>query len=155
AMGQPMARCIAKSGHRVVAFNRTRERATALEADGVTIARSPADAAGSGIVVTMVADDGALEPVTHGVDGVLAGLPPDGLHVSMSTIGAGTAEALARAHAAAGRRFIAAPVFGRPAAAAEAKLFVVAAGAPADIVRARPILEAVGQRTFEVGERPE
>jgi 3-hydroxyisobutyrate dehydrogenase-like beta-hydroxyacid dehydrogenase len=96
-----------------------------------------------------------LEAVTHGTEGLLAGLPADGLHISMSTIGAHTAEAMGRAHAAVGRSFIAAPVFGRPAAAAEAKLFVVAAGAPAALARARPVLEAVGQRTFEVGDRPE
>jgi 3-hydroxyisobutyrate dehydrogenase-like beta-hydroxyacid dehydrogenase len=62
---------------------------------------------------------------------------------------------MARAHAAKERRFLAAPVFGRPAAAAEAKLFIVAAGAADAIAAARPILDAVGQRVFEVGERPE
>ena len=72
----------------------------------------------------------------------------------MSTIAVATAEAVAARHASRGQRFISAPVFGRPDAAAAAKLFVVAAGDAAEIARARPVFEAIGQRVFEVGERP-
>ncbi len=72
----------------------------------------------------------------------------------MSTIAVATADAVAAKHATRGQRYFSAPVFGRPEAAAAGKLFVVTAGDAADIARARPVLEAVGQRVFEVGERP-
>lgn len=154
AMGQPMARNVVKAGHRLAVWNRTRARAEALARDGATVASTPAEAARSGVVLSMVADDRALEEVTSGRDGILAGLPPGGVHVSMSTVGTDTTERLARAHAEAGVTMIAAPVFGRPDAAAAAKLFVVAAGSEEAIARARPLLEAVGQRVFVLGTDP-
>ncbi len=154
-MGREMARNLLKAGHRVTAYNRTAARAQELKAQGAAVAATPAEAARCELVITMLADDAAVEAVTHGAEGILAGLPPDGVHASMSTIGAATAEALARAHAAKGRRFISAPVFGRPTAAAEAKLFIVAAGESAAIEAARPAFEAMSQRIFLIGDRPE
>jgi 3-hydroxyisobutyrate dehydrogenase-like beta-hydroxyacid dehydrogenase len=154
-MGRAMARNLLKAGHRVSAYNRTSARAEELKAEGASVATTPAAAARSGIVITMVADDAALETVTNGNDGILAGLPAGGIHLSMSTIGAATAEAMARAHEAQGRIFVSAPVFGRPAAAAEAKLFIVASGDSAAIEKARPALEAMSQRIFTIGDRPE
>jgi 3-hydroxyisobutyrate dehydrogenase-like beta-hydroxyacid dehydrogenase len=102
----------------------------------------------------MLADDKALGSVLAGDDGLVAGLAEGALHVSMSTIAVATAEQVAARHASRGQRYISAPVFGRPDAAAAAKLFVVVGGDKADIARARPVLEAVGQRIFEAGERP-
>jgi 3-hydroxyisobutyrate dehydrogenase-like beta-hydroxyacid dehydrogenase len=103
----------------------------------------------------MLSDDAALEAVVFGDGGLLRHLARGALHVSSSTIGVVLSERLARSHADAGRRFVAAPVFGRPEAAAAAKLFVVAAG-PADAVaEARPLFDAIGQRTFVVSDRPE
>jgi 3-hydroxyisobutyrate dehydrogenase-like beta-hydroxyacid dehydrogenase len=154
AMGSGMARVLLRAGHRVAVWNRTRERAAPLASEGAAVAGSPAEAARSGIVLTMLADDRAVEGVTSGPEGVLAGLPPGGVHVSMSTIGADTAEALARRHAEAGRAFVSAPVFGRPDAAAAAKLSVLVAG-PADAVaRVTPALRALGPRLFELGVEP-
>jgi 3-hydroxyisobutyrate dehydrogenase-like beta-hydroxyacid dehydrogenase len=153
AMGIGMARVLLRAGHRVTVWNRTRERAAPLEREGAKVATTPEEAARAGIVLSMVADDRAVEEVTTGRDGLLAGLPDGGVHVSMSTIGADTVEALARAHDR-GRRLVSAPVFGRPEAAAAAKLFVVAAG-PADAVaRVMPALQALGQRVFVLGEAP-
>ena len=77
------------------------------------------------------------------------------VHVSSSTISVGLARRLAEAHADAGQRFVSAPVFGRPDAAAAAKLFVVAAGPPDALRVVEPLLEAIGQRTFVVSEAPE
>src|SRR5512146_2195385 len=102
SMGAPMARNLLKAGHRITVWNRTRARADALARDGATVAGTPADAARCGVVLTMVADDRALEVVTSGPDGILSALPPGGVHVSMSTIGADTADRLARAHRDAG-----------------------------------------------------
>ena len=85
----------------------------------------------------MLANDDAVESVTFGEDGILASLPPDATHVSSSTISVALSERLTAAHAEAGQQFVAAPVFGRPEAAAAAKLFVVAAGAVATLQRSR------------------
>jgi 3-hydroxyisobutyrate dehydrogenase-like beta-hydroxyacid dehydrogenase len=102
----------------------------------------------------MLADDAALNAVLSGDDGILAGLKGGALHISMSTIAVATAEHVAARHAERQQRFVAAPVFGRPDAAAAAKLFVVAAGAPADLESARPLFAAISQRVFNVGETP-
>jgi 3-hydroxyisobutyrate dehydrogenase-like beta-hydroxyacid dehydrogenase len=73
----------------------------------------------------------------------------------MSTISVALAERLTAAHAAAGQRFVSAPVFGRPEAAAAAKLFIVVAGAPDALQTCLPLFEAMGQKTFPIGDRPE
>lgn len=154
AMGQGMARSLLRAGHRLAVWNRTRERAESLAAEGAIVAATPAEAARSGIVFTMLSDDRALEVVVSGPDGILAGLPRGGVHVSMSTIGVDTAERLARRHEEAGRQLVSAPVFGRPDAAAAAKLWVVAAGRDHAIAAVLPLLEKMGQRVFVLGEEP-
>ena len=92
----------------------------------------------------MLADDAAVESVVFGVDGVLAGLKPGSIHISMSTISVALAERLASAHQAAGQRFVAAPVFGRPEAAAAGKLFIVAGGEPKTVQFCQPLFEVLG-----------
>ncbi len=154
-MGSGIAANILKAGNDLKVWNRSPEKAEPLVRDGAQLARTPKEAAGGrDIVITMLADDAALDGVLSGDDGLIAGLGANALHVSMSTIAVATAEAVAAKHAARGQRFISACVFGRPDAAAATKLFVVAAGDAAEIARARPVLEAIGQRVFEVGERP-
>jgi 3-hydroxyisobutyrate dehydrogenase-like beta-hydroxyacid dehydrogenase len=155
AMGLPMARNLVAACYEVVVWNRTALTDAALAEHGFTAAPTPAAAAARcGTVITMVADDAALQAVTDGPDGLLAGLPPGGLHVSMSTVGVQTADAMAATHSAAGRRYLSAPVFGRPEAAAGAKLWIVAGGAAADIAEAQPLFAALGQGSFVVGEQP-
>lgn len=151
-MGQPIARNLAKAGHEVAAFNRTRSRAEALKSDGATVAARPADAAASGTVFTMLSDDHAVEAVVFGDSGILQSLPHGGLHVSMSTISVALSERLLAAHTERGQRYVAAPVFGRPEAAGAGKLFIVAAGAEDALAQLEPLFKAIGQRTFVIGE---
>lgn len=151
-MGHGMAANLIKAGHEVTLYNRTREKAVGLDAP---IAATPGQAvAGKDVVFTMLSNDAALEAVLQGPDGILANLPAGALHVSASTISVATAEALAQAHEKAGQKFISAPVFGRPDAAAAAKLFIAAAGAPEDIARVQPLFDVIGQRTFVMSETP-
>jgi 3-hydroxyisobutyrate dehydrogenase-like beta-hydroxyacid dehydrogenase len=117
-------------------------------------AASVADACHGDVVVTMLSNDAAVEAVTFGDNGILAHLPTGAVHVSSSTVRVALADRLTAAHADAGQGFVAAPVFGRPEAAAAAKLFVVAAGAPATVETVSPIFDAIGQRTFVLGEEP-
>jgi len=153
-MGQGMAANFIKAGHQVTVYNRSPDKAAALINAGARQANSPAEAARGLAVFTMLADDKAVEAVTFGEDGILSGLPAGGLHISASTIGVALAERLAAAHRQAGQRYLSAPVFGRPDAAAAGKLFVVAAGAEDALRDTAPLFEAIGQRTFIVGDTP-
>ena len=139
---------------RVIVYNRTRAKSEALALEGAEIAESPAGACRRPVVITMLADDDAVEGIFFGDGNGLAAMGQGALHISMSTISVALSDRLARAHRNAGRCYVAAPVFGRPEAAAAAKLFVVAAGAEATLTRNQPLFDAVGQRTFIVGDKP-
>jgi len=153
-MGAAIATNLIRARHDVRVWNRSADKARPLLEAGATLAASPKDAADRDIVITMLADDAALSAVLAGEDGVLAGLKPGALHISMSTIAVGTAEDITARHAERRQRFLAAPVFGRPDAAAAAKLYVVAAGAQADLASVRELFAAISQRVFHVGEIP-
>jgi 3-hydroxyisobutyrate dehydrogenase-like beta-hydroxyacid dehydrogenase len=151
-MGAGMAANLVKAGHQVTVFNRTPAKTAALVAEGAKAAAQVAEACRGDAVITMLADDEAVEGVVFGENGVIASLASGALHVSSSTISVALAHRLAQEHGRSGQRFVSAPVFGRPEAAAAGRLFVVAAG-PADAVGAvRPLLDAVGQRTFVVSQ---
>jgi 3-hydroxyisobutyrate dehydrogenase-like beta-hydroxyacid dehydrogenase len=159
-MGRPIAQNLAGAGNDLTVFNRTRSRAEEIKGEHVRVADSPADAAREAdVVITMLADDHAVENVVFGEGGddskrnsVLQALRPGAVHISMSTISVALSKRLKETHAAANQHFIAAPVFGRPEAAIAAKLSVVAAGPAEQIEKCRPLLEAVGQKLFVVGE---
>jgi len=156
-MGRGMAANLLKAGHHVTVYNRSPVKAQDLAQQGATIARTVAEACGGAVVFTMLADDHAVENVTFGDDGIpgiLASLEPGATHVSSSTISVAMSERLAAAHADAGQHYVAAPVFGRPEAAAAAKLFVITAGDPQVLQPLVPLFDAIGQRTFVVSEQP-
>ncbi len=153
-MGTGMAQSLLRAGHAVTVYNRSRERSEALRGHGARVAERVADACEGAVVFTMLADDAAVEGVAFGADGILANLRKGGVHVCSSTIGVELSDRLSEAHAGAGQGFVSAPVFGRPEAAAAAKLFVVAAGGDASVRIVQPLLDAVGQKTFVVGDRP-
>jgi 3-hydroxyisobutyrate dehydrogenase-like beta-hydroxyacid dehydrogenase len=148
-MGSAMAANLLAAGHDVTIWNRSADKAAPLAAKGAHVVATPAAAAQGEVVMTMLADDSAVEAVVSGAEGI--GTAP-ALHVSHSTIGVALAERLAAEAGPGG--FVAAPVFGRPAAAEAARLFVVAAGAPALLATCTPLFDAIGQRTFVVGEAP-
>jgi 3-hydroxyisobutyrate dehydrogenase-like beta-hydroxyacid dehydrogenase len=154
-MGAGMASNLLKAGHHVTVYNRTPAKAEALIAQGAQIATSIAEACRGDAVITMLANDKAVESVVLGRDGVLASLRPGAVHVSSSTISVALSRRLADAHASADQCFVAAPVFGRPEAAAAGWLFVVAAGDSVAVRKAMPLLEAIGQKTFVVSDVPE
>lgn len=157
-MGAAMAANLLTADHRVTAYNRSPDKVSALAERGATPAASVAEAANNEVVVTMLADDAAVEAVCFGTSdtpGIVAALPSGAMHISCSTISVALAERLHAAHTRAGQAFVAAPVFGRPEAAAAAKLFVVAAGAAEALQAAQPVFDAVGQRTFVVGDEPQ
>ena len=162
-MGSAMAQNLIKAGHSLRVYNRTRSRADELKSLGAHVAATPGEAAaGVEIAITMLSDDHALESVlfgaekgdlkTDGNDGLLAALPANAIHISCSTISVALSRRMAAAHAERKQHYVSAPVFGRPEAAAAAKLFIVAAGPAAQIAKCQPLFDAMGQKTFVVGE---
>lgn len=154
-MGVPMAQNLLKAGHPLSVFNRTASRADGLCEQGATrVATSRALAEQNDIVLSIVADDAALRAIAFGDDGVLAGLAPGKIHVDMSTVSPDISKELDQHYRAKGAHFIASPVFGRPDAAAAAKLWICPAGSPEAIERCRPLFEAMGQGVIVVGTEP-
>lgn len=155
-MGQGMAGRVLAAGHDLVVYNRTRDKAAELEKAGARFAASIAAAcADRDVVITMLADDAALDEVTGGDGGVLASLPKGSIHVVMGTHGVDIIRSLARAHAGAGQVLVAAPVFGRPDVAAAGQLGIAPAGPAGAVERCRPLFDAIGRRTFDAGSEPE
>ncbi len=152
-MGEGMARCLLAAGYGLNVYNRTAEKADPLVEAGATRADTPGDvSAPGGVVMTMLADDRALEQVVLGDSGLLDRLGDGGIHVSLSTVSPLTAQRLAEAHSEHGSVYLAAPVFGRPDAAAAGKLWVVTSGPDAAKERVRPLLEAFSQGIFDFGD---
>jgi 3-hydroxyisobutyrate dehydrogenase-like beta-hydroxyacid dehydrogenase len=153
-MGQGMARNLLKAGNRVVAYNRTRSKAETLASEGAQIVDRPGDACRGDALITMLTGDEAVEEIMIGEGQALSALGRDTAHISMSTISVALSDRLAEAHGKAGQTYLAAPVFGRPEAAASAELFIIAAGSEDTIARCQPLFDAMGQKTFAIGDKP-
>jgi 3-hydroxyisobutyrate dehydrogenase-like beta-hydroxyacid dehydrogenase len=153
-MGAGMAVRLLRAGHDVTVYNRAPSKAQALVTQGAHPARHVADVCRGDAVFTMLANDEAVEAVAFGADGLLHSQSKGCIHISLSTISVALSERLTGAHAGAGTRFVAAPVFGRPDAAAAGKLFIVAAGAGDTVDACLPLFEALGQKTVRAGTEP-
>jgi 3-hydroxyisobutyrate dehydrogenase-like beta-hydroxyacid dehydrogenase len=156
-MGSGMARNLLRAGFEVSVYNRSRAKADALALAhaGARVADSPAEASRHcDAVITMLADDPALEQVVFGEHGIASALRKDAVHISSSTISTAMARRLAAEHAKRGQGFLSAPVFGRPEAAEGKKLLVVVAGADELVRRCSPVFDAIGRQTFVVGAEP-
>lgn len=154
-MGMPMARRLLDAGYPLAIWNRSPAKAAALVASGARLAASPADAvADADFVFSMVADDQALDEITLGSQGMLGAMKSGALHASMSTILPATARRLTVSHAAHGSAYVAAPVFGRPEAAAAGMLWICLSGAPADQARLLPLLAHLCRQHFDFGADP-
>lgn len=163
SMGKPMARNLLEYGHDLSVYNRTASRVEDLEADGATCVETPYQVASDRrVVVTMVSDDQAMKDVVFGSkngstaegEGLIDGLPSEGIHLAMSTISPETSRELQQAHDERDQHFVAAPVFGKPTFAEEATLSVVAGGSDEVIQQCEPIFDAVGRQYFSVAEEP-
>jgi 3-hydroxyisobutyrate dehydrogenase-like beta-hydroxyacid dehydrogenase len=153
-MGSAMAANLVKAGHDVTVYNRSSAKSRSLLDLGAHPATSIADACNGEVVITMLADDAALTQIALTNGGVIENLPKGAIHISMSTISVALSKELALAHTQAGQRFVAAPVFGRPEAAAAARLFIVAAGDPATVEACQPLFGAMGQKVLSIGTEP-
>jgi 3-hydroxyisobutyrate dehydrogenase-like beta-hydroxyacid dehydrogenase len=154
-MGSGMAANLLKAGHRVTVYNRTPGKAEALIAAGAKAASRVADACRGDAVISMLANDAAVEDTVLSGEGVIVNLASGALHISSSTISVGLSRHLAEEHAKAGQLFVAAPVFGRPDVAAAGRLTIVAGGETAATQAAAPLLSVMGQKVLVVSQHPE
>jgi 3-hydroxyisobutyrate dehydrogenase-like beta-hydroxyacid dehydrogenase len=159
-MGTAMAANLASAGRRVIAYVRRADQMGKLVALGLKPTTDITNLFDCEVVISMLPDDDAVRDVVIGradlgIEGLALGLMPGAIHLSMSTISTATASRLASEHAHHGQGYVAAPVFGNPDAAKLRQLFIVAAGAAADVERCRPLLDNLGQQTFVIGTDPE
>jgi 3-hydroxyisobutyrate dehydrogenase-like beta-hydroxyacid dehydrogenase len=152
AMGGRMARRLLEGGFALHGYNRTAAKAADLVAAGMTLAASPRDAAERAeAVFTMVTDDAALDAVTRGPQGLLAGLRPGAILIEMSTVSPAVIHRLADDTAARGGALLDAPVSGSPATLEAGQLSFMVGGDPAVLERARPFLTTIGPIITHVG----
>jgi 3-hydroxyisobutyrate dehydrogenase-like beta-hydroxyacid dehydrogenase len=148
-MGTPIAFNLLRAGFSLHVYNRSAGKANDLVAAGAKFCETPELLAqASDIVVTMVSDDAVLTEIT---DKLLPALRPGAIHLSMSTVSPVTSTQLATRHSERGQLYLSSPVMGRPPAAEARQLFVLLSGAAEAKVRVAPVLEAIGQRTFDFG----
>lgn len=153
-MGMGIASSLIEAGHTLTVWNRSHASVNALAARGAIAARTPSQTMQGEVLFSMLASDQAMQEV--GLDAALLEKAAKGLiHVNLATISPAFARALAAAHDSRGLGYVAAPVFGRPEAAAKGQIVVLAAGASDTVAKVEPLLAQIGRRTIKVGEAPE
>ena len=154
SMGKGMASRLLEAGHNLIVWNRSRAAVDEIAARGAHAAATATEAANVDVLHTMLADDNAIRAVLFD-SGVLDALPRGSVHVNHATISVALARDLAARHRERGVSYVASPVFGRPDAAAAGKLHMLAAGDADAVARVRPLLEAIGQSVWPLGDAPE
>jgi 3-hydroxyisobutyrate dehydrogenase-like beta-hydroxyacid dehydrogenase len=153
AMGSGLAESLLRAGHEVLVWNRSPSPLEPLRAKGAHAVDAPADAFAADAVVTMLANDEAVREVV--LDGGLLRHADGGtVHVMSATISVALAKELEEVHAKERVALVCAPVLGRPDVAEKGELNVLAAGAPAALAKVQPVLEAIGRKTWILGEQP-
>ena len=152
-MGSAMARSLARSGSDLILQNRTPDRAAALasELGGRTVATPAEAAAAADVVITMLANQEAVESAWNGPDGLLSGARSGSVLVDMSTVPPSVIESFASDAAAAGAGILDAPVSGSVPLAETGKLTIMAGGSAEDLERARPVLEQLATSIHHIG----
>ena len=155
-MGQGMARRLLEAGHEVRGYNRTYEKAAALAPAGADVVRSIAEAVvDREVTITMLGSDDDLAEVVEGAGGIAATMPKGRIHLGMGTHSVAMSRKAAAIHADAGQTYVAAPVLGRPDAAAAGQLGILTAGPREAVETCRPLFAAMGRRCFDAGDAPE
>lgn len=152
-MGRPMVRNLTDAGHRVRVWDVSRHALDEAATSGAIIAASAADAFRGDAVISMLPNDDAVREIV--LDGGIVPAAGSSLvHVNMATVSVQCANALAALHARQGIGYVSAPVFGRPEMAAQRQLNILAAGKPDAVARVQPLFDAIGKKTWYLGEDP-
>jgi len=152
-MGREMAGRLLDAGHPLIVYNRSAAAAEAFRSRGAQVATDPAATFDAEVVITMLADDAAVDAVWL-ASRLVERMPASGIHLNMATVSLAMGKRLAALHGGAGSGYLAAPVFGRPHAAAKGELDIVVAGERTAIERCKPILAVLGKQHFVVGSEP-
>ena len=151
-MGSATVHRLLAAGHDVTVWNRTRAKAESLLEAGARWADTPREVAErSEVIFTMVTNTAAVQAVTEGPDGIIAGLRPGKVYVDMSTASPANTRALAVQVAGTGAQMLDAPVSGTAIVVDQGKASLMVGGDEATFERVRPILEAIGPKVFHVG----
>jgi len=152
-MGRGMAQRLAAAGHEVVAYNRTRAKAEALQGSGIGVADTPRDAANAAdAVFSMVGDDVASRAMWLGEDGALAAkMAPGALVIECSTLSYNWVNELGEQVKAQGLRYIDCPVTGLPDAAAAGQLVLLVGAEDSDLKAATPLLAPLNKEIIHFG----
>lgn len=151
-MGGQMVSRLLDKGHTVLGYNRTRPKAQWLIDKGMLWADSPrAVAEGSDFTLAMVTNSAALQAVSEGPEGVLAGLGPGKVLIDMSTIGPAASRDLAAKIRAQGADMVDAPVSGSVITLQQGKLSVMVGGVAETFERVKPLLHDIGPKVTHVG----
>ena len=150
-MGSRMVKRLLEAGHAVTGYNRTKSKAQWLVDAGMKWADTPRAAAQAGeFVFSMVTNTEALQAVTTGADGILAGLSANKIYIDMSTVSPSTSRELAKQVEAKGAQMLDAPVSGSVITLEEGKLSIMVGGNRSALERARPILKGIGPKVTHV-----
>lgn len=152
-MGRGMAARLLARGHALTVWNRTQSAADALRERGAAVAAHPGDTFDAEVVITMLADDAAIEAVWI-TPGLIERLPTGAIHLNMASISLALGTRLAVLHESRGAKYVSAPVFGRPQAAADGALDILAAGPRDAIALCTPLFETLGRQWFDLGDEP-
>ncbi len=151
-MGSRMAKRLLDAGHDVTGYNRTRSKAQWLLDAGMKWGDTPRAVAGAAeITISMVANTQALQAITGGADGIIAGLGAGKIYIDMSTVSPAASREIAEEVEARGARMLDAPVSGSVSTLEEGKLSIMAGGDRQAFERALPILQAIGPKVTHVG----
>lgn len=152
-MGGQMVNRLLSKGHSVIGYNRTRGKAQWLVEKGMTWADSPrAAATASDFIFAMVTNSAAIQAVTEGPHGLLAGLSIGKIFIDMSTISPGVSRSLAEKVRAVGADMVDSPVSGSVITLQEGKLSVMVGGKAASFEKIKPILLDIGPKVTHVGD---
>ncbi|CAM3021781.1 NAD(P)-dependent oxidoreductase [Cupriavidus taiwanensis] len=154
-MGLPMAANLLKAGYAVRGWNRSPMPVARLAALGAQSAATPVEAvADADVLISMLADDAATRATLLDAQALRA-LRRGAIHVNMATISVALAAELAALHQSQGVDYVAAPVLGRVNVAEAGQLNILVAGKAEAIASVQPLLDVLGQKTWQLGERPE
>jgi 3-hydroxyisobutyrate dehydrogenase-like beta-hydroxyacid dehydrogenase len=155
-MGKGMAHRVLSGGHDLAVYDVFKPATDEFRDTPARIAGSVADLCRDReVVITMLAEDSAVQAVALGPDGMTAALPPGAIHMASGTYGVDTIRALESAHARAKQTLIAVPVLGRPDLAASGQLGIIPAGPEEALKRCEELFQLLSRRVFYGGSKPE
>ena len=153
SMGLPMAANLARAGHSVTVWARSKSACDAAAAFGAKIAATANETFAGDVFISMLSDDETVRKIVM-ESGMLPSSGSNTIHINMATVSAAFARELAAHQAKLGIPYISAPVFGRMEAAAAGKLNIIAAGEQDAIAKVQPLFDVLGQRTWNLGDEP-